>query len=125
MQRTLRIVLTLAGLLVAPIAYAQAADVNNAQSVSWVVSPDHAQIDGYTVELLRPDGTTLQTLDAGKPICSATVPCVYALNVQPVAFGVGYTVRVRARAATAVSDWSVSVNKFNRVPGKPGVVTIQ
>lgn len=112
-------------LLSAPLAHAQAAGVDNPRSVSWGVSADHAAIDGYTVELLRPDGSTLQTLDAGKPTCSATVDCVFALNVQPVAFGVGYSIRVRARASAATSDWANSVNKFNRVPGKPGVVTIQ
>lgn len=120
------LVLTVALLLAAPLAYAQAADVNNPKAVSWVASTDHALIDGYTIDLLKPDGVTvLQTLDGGKPSVSTAGECAFALNVQPVAFGVGYSVRVRARASTAISEWSVSVNKFNRTPGKPGVVTIQ
>lgn len=101
---------------------AQVADVNNPTGAEWDCSADHATIDGYELDLLRPDGSVLQTLsflDAAKPVPVAG-KCRVGLNVQPVAFGVGYSARVRAKGATAYSDYSVSVNKFNRIPGKPG-----
>lgn len=122
MRRQLLGVLLL--LLVVLPVLAQAADVNNPTAVTWTASADHATVDGYTVEILRPDGSLLQTLDALKPTPDATNTCRFSLSVQSVAFASGYSVRVRARAGTAVSDWSLSVNKFNRVPGKPGVVTV-
>jgi hypothetical protein len=115
--------------LVTPAA-AQAADVNNPTAVQFTASADHASVTGYTLDILRADGTVLQTLDLGKPVPAATTNlCTVAMNVQPITFGVGYSVRVRAYVAAtpanAVSDWALSSNKFNRVPGKPGAVTVQ
>jgi hypothetical protein len=128
MKRPLLIALLL--LVVCAPAYAQAADVNNPAAIQFVASADHASVTGYTLDILRPDGTVLQTLDLGKPTPAATTNlCTAALNVQPIAFATGYSVRVRAyvtaTTGSAVSDWAVSVNKFNRVPGKPGTVTLQ
>lgn len=99
-----------------------AQDVNNPSGVTFTASPDHATVDSYELDILRPDATVLQTLNLGKPTPDATQTCTAPLNVQPVAFGNGYSVQVRARAGTAVSANAVSVNKFNRVPGSPSKV---
>jgi hypothetical protein len=99
-------------------------DVNNPSAVTFTPSTDHAAIDSYEMDILRPDGTVLQTLNLGKPAPNASNECVAQVNVQPVGFGTGYSVRVRALAGTAASDYAVSVNKFNRVPGGPTKVRI-
>jgi hypothetical protein len=101
------------------------ADVNNPSAVTFTASADHATLDGYELDILRPDLTVLQTLNLGKPVPDATNTCSAPMNVQPVAFGNGYTVRIRAKAGTAVSADALSLNKFNRVPGSPSKVTIK
>jgi hypothetical protein len=98
---------------------AQTPDVNNPSGVTFTASADHASLDSYELDILRPDGTVLQTLNLGKPTPDATNTCSSPMNVQPIAFGSGYSVRLRAKAGTAASDYAVSVNKFNRVPGAP------
>lgn len=102
-----------------------AQDVDNPSGVQFTISADHAAIDSYELDILRPDGTVLQTLNLGKPTPDANGTVVAPLNVQPVAFGVGYTVRVRAKAGTATSDYANSLNKFNRVPGGPSKVVVK
>jgi hypothetical protein len=68
----------------------------------------------------------LQTINVGKPAVNATDgSCTAAVNVQPIAFNAGYTMRVRAKAGTAASSNTVSVNKFNRVPGGPSKLLIK
>jgi hypothetical protein len=99
-------------------------DVNNPTAISFTPSTDHASIDSYEMDILRPDGTVLQTLNIGKPAPDATNTCVAAINVQPVKFGVGYSVRLRALAGGAASDYVNSDNKFNRVPGAPSKVKV-
>jgi hypothetical protein len=124
----LRILLVLiVGLCCTPrFAAAQSpADVNNPSAVTFTASADHASVDSYELDILRPDGTVLQTLNIGKPAPDATNTCTAPINVQPIAFAAGYTVRLRAKAGTAVSDYTVSVNKFNRVPGPPTKVTVK
>jgi hypothetical protein len=106
-------------------AHAQTLDVDNPTAVEFTASTDHALIDGYEVDILRPDGSVLQTINAGKPAPDATNVVRVTLNVQPIAFAAGYTVRARAVAGTAVSPYSVSVNKFNRVPGGPSKVILR
>jgi hypothetical protein len=106
-------------------AEAQTADVRNPSAVTFTVSVDHAAVDSYEMDILRPDGSVLQTLSLGKPTPDATGTATAALNVQPVAFGVGYHVRVRAKAGTAVSDDALSENTFSRVPGGPSKVVIK
>lgn len=101
------------------------ADVNNPSAVQFTASTDHGLIDAYELDILRPDGTVLQTLNLGKPTPDATNTCTAPLNVQPIAFASGYTVRVRAKAGTAVSDYAIGQNKFNRVPGPPTKVTVK
>ena len=116
--------LLVAFLLLAPsLGYAQ--DVDNPSGVEFVASPDHSTVTSYELDILRPDGTVLQTLNIGKPAPNATNVITVSLNVQPIAFGVGYSVRVRAVAGTAHSTYAISVNKFNRVPGGPSKVLIK
>ncbi len=94
-------------------------DVNNPTGLTWTPSTDHATIDGYSADIVSPTGVVIQTLDLGKPAPDATNTCTATISVQPITFGVGYTVHLRARAGTAVSANTVSLNKFNRVPGPP------
>ena len=101
------------------------ADVDNPSGVQWTASVDHATITSYELDILRPDSTVLQTINAGKPAPDASNTCTTSLNVQPVAFAVGYSVRVRAVAGTAFSAYSLSQNKFNRIPGGPSKVIIK
>lgn len=113
-------------LFLATPAFAQLPpDVNNPSAVQFTASADHAAVDSYELDILRPDGTVLQTLNLGKPTPDATNTCTAPINVQPVTFATGYAVRVRAKSGTAVSEYGVSENKFNRVPGSPTKVTIK
>ncbi len=93
-------------------------DVDNPSAVTFTPSVDHALIDSYELDIVRPDGSVLQTINLGKPTPVANV-ITASINVQPVAFAVGYTTRVRTKAGTAVSTDAISVNKFNRRPGGP------
>lgn len=101
------------------------ADVDNPSAVTWTASPDHTLLDGYDVNILRSDGSILQTLNAAKPTPDSSNTCTFALNVQPIAFGKGYSITVSARAGTATSASAASLNKFNRVPGGPTKVIIK
>src|SRR4051812_6590253 len=112
-------------LLLPATVFAQVPDVNNPSGVTFTASPDHATIDSYELDILRPDATVLQTLNLGKPTPDATNTCTAPINVQPIAFASGYTVRVRAKAGTAISADAVSQNKFNRVPGPPTKVLVK
>lgn len=108
------------------LAHAQSIpDVDNPSAVTFTPSTDHGAIDGYELDILRPDGTVLQTLNLSKPVPDATNTCTAPVNVQPIAFAKGYSVRIRAKAGTAVSTDTASLNKFNRVPGPPTKVTIK
>lgn len=115
------LLLILLGVAVPASAQTPPADVNNPNAVAFTPSVDHAQLDRYDIEILRPDGSVLQTINAGKPVPDATNTCTVPLNVQPVSFGTGYSVRVRSVAGTAKSGDTegLSQNKFNRVPGGP------
>jgi hypothetical protein len=126
MSWTVRCALILIGWLVfVPSAQAQTPDVNNPSAVQFTPSADHSLIDSYELDILRPDGTILQTLNVGKPVPDATNTCTAPINVQPVAFAVGYSVRLRAKAGTAVSEYAISENKFNRVPGGPAKIILK
>lgn len=100
------------------------ADVKNPGAIVFTPSLDHALVDSYELDILRPDGTALQTLNIGKPAVVAG-ECTAPLNVQPVTFGVGYSLRLRAVAGGAFSDYTVSVNKFDRVPGGPSKLIVK
>jgi hypothetical protein len=107
------------------VAVMQAADVDNPSAVSFTVSADHALVSSYELDILRPDSTVLQTLNLGKPTPDAAGTATAPINVQPVAFGNGYSVRLRALAGTATSASVNSDNKFNRRPGGPSKVEIK
>lgn len=114
------------GLAISTLVLAQTVpDVRNPTGVAFTCSADHAAVSSYELDILKPDSTVLQTLNLGKPAADATNTCNAAINVQPIAFGVGYSMRVRAMAGTAASDYAVSVNKFDRVPGPPSKVTVK
>ena len=101
------------------------ADINNPSGIQFTPSTDHANVDSYELDILRPDGTVLQTLNVGKPTPDANNVCTAPINVQPITFGVGYTMRLRAKAGTAYSDYTPSENKFNRVPGGPSKLVLK
>jgi hypothetical protein len=122
MRRTVCLLVGLLVLFASPV-FAQAADVDNPSAVAFTPSIDHALVTNYELDILRPDGTVLQTINIAKPTPDATNTCTAAVNVQPVAFGTGYSFRLRAIAGTAASAYTVSVNKFNRVPGAPSKLT--
>jgi hypothetical protein len=122
--RNIATVLVMAVLLTATV-FAQTPDVNNPTAVEFTASVDHATIDSYELDILRPDNSVLQTLNLGKPAPGVNNIVRANINVQPIAFGVGYSIRVRAKAGTAASDYTVSVNKFNRVPGAPGTPVVK
>ena len=72
------------------------------------------------MDILKSDGSLLQTLNIGKPTPDASNTISAALNVQPVAFGTNYSLQARACAGSVCSDNAPSLNKFDRKPGKPG-----
>jgi len=121
MRRVFIYTLAIVGALIvsAVIALAQTGNVRNPTSFEFTPSIDHALVDSYELDILRADGSVLQTINAGKPQPNASNICVVALNVQPVGFGINYSARLRAVAGGAFSDYTVSVNKFDRVPGAP------
>jgi len=107
--------------LIAATASAQTPppDVNNPTKIEWTASTDHATIDGYTLDIVSSTNVVIQTLDLGKPTPDANNLCTANLNVQPITFGAGYYVTLKARANNVFSTATVSQNKFNRVPGAP------
>jgi hypothetical protein len=81
-------------------------------------------VSSYELDILRADGSVLQTINIGKPAPVSNL-CKAPINVQPVAFGKDYSVRLRAIAGTASSDYSVTSNKFERAPGGPSKVIVK
>lgn len=125
MKRLLIVATALLLIVASPYALKQTEpNVRNPSAVEFTPSGDHAALDGYDLDLLRADGTVLQTLNLGKPTVNNGI-CRVTINVQPVAFGVNYSMRLRARAGGAFSDYTASVNKFDRVPGAPTNVIIK
>lgn len=124
MFRRIALVGVVATLVLVSLSPAQPppADVDNPTGVSFTCSSDHALVSSYELDILRPDGSPLQTLNGGKPTPDATNTCTVVINVQPVAFANGYQVRVRAMAGTSQSVDVASANKFNRRPGAPSKV---
>lgn len=125
MKFAARLTLALAFVFLAAVSVGAqtVADVDNPTGAVWTCSPDHATIDGYSLDLLRPDGTVLQTLTftgTSKPTPNASNDCQVSINVQPIAFASGYSARVKSVAGTASSAYVASLNRFNRVPGRPG-----
>jgi hypothetical protein len=115
--------------LLAAAAFAQS--VPNPRLINFTASPDHQSITVYEVGWFLSGATSpVGTTDLGKPApdtvptCSSPVPCVEAsINVMPLPFA-EYTAKVRARAGTLYSEWSLPSNPFVRVPGSPGGVPV-
>jgi hypothetical protein len=93
--------------------------VKNPTAVEFEPSSDHAAVASYELDILRPDNTVLQTINIGKPAPNASNICRANINVQPIAFGAGYYMKVRAVAGTSKSDDTTSLNPFERAPGAP------
>lgn len=121
----MRTIFSTVALLLALPALLAAQVVNNPRAVSFTASTDHAASDGYTLEFLNAAGAVVgASVDLLKPVPAATTNLITTtINAQPLPFGNGYTVRIRTRAGTAISDWAVSLNSFNRIPGPPGRAT--
>ena len=118
------LLLALVCLLSAVPVFAQDAQVKNPSAVEFTPSADHALVSAYELDILRPDGTVLQTINLSKPSPIDGV-CRAEINVQPVAFGKDYSVRLRALAGSAASEYAVSANKFERAPGGPAKVIVK
>jgi hypothetical protein len=99
--------------------------INNPSAVTFTASADHSAIESYEADILRPDGSVLQTLNLGKPTPDAAGTITVTLNVQPIAFAQGYRLRLSAKVGTARSDYALSENTFNRVPGAPSKVAVK
>lgn len=99
--------------------------VMNPTRACFEVSPDHATIDGYAIDLVREsDDTVAQTIDMGKPASQATPDGTEwviwnGLNVMPRSFGTYYS-NIRAYAGGVSGPDSVSSNDWDRAPGRPG-----
>ena len=120
-MKSLVFVLLWLGLCMPAFAQAPPPDVNNPTAVQWTASADHNApgFDGYTLYIFDPVGVPLNPIDLGKPVPDGTNTCVATINVQPIKFGNGFTVQLRARAGSSFSDPAMGENKFNRVPGSP------
>lgn len=127
MRRSLFVIIDIVLLLIiaflASIAVSARQNIRNPRAVSFQC-PDHAQDDQHQVDIVSSSGTVIQTILGGDPPADGSGVVTIPLNVQPIAFGTNYTVRVRAVAGSAVSDSGVSDNVFDRVPGAPSRVTI-
>ena len=81
---------------------------------------NHPQATGYEIDIVKPDGTIVQTITV--PKASTTVnsagSVVVAINVQPVAFGL-YTFVSRLMASAIKSPNSPPSDQWERTPGAP------
>lgn len=120
--------LVMAGLgLIVMASMASAQPVPNPTRLHFTASLDHQAVTTYEVGWFLAGATdAVSTVDLGKPApdtvtgCASPAPCIEAaVNVMPLPFA-EYTAKVRARAGTLASDWSVASNPFVRVPGAPG-----
>lgn len=102
-------------------AHAQTTPIKNPRQLAFT-SSDHALVDRYEIDVLKLDGSVVQTLTVQKAdtsVDSATGDILVSLNVQPIAFG-QYQFRVRAVAGTVSSDNSANSDTWERAPGQPG-----
>jgi hypothetical protein len=101
----------------------QEPNVRNPRIVEFTC-PDHDRDDQHELDIRDASGKVIQTLLLGDPAAVSGVVSA-TINVQPIAFGTGYTVVVRAVAGTAKSDNSTASNAFDRVPGTPANTVIR
>jgi hypothetical protein len=123
-NRLIAAIVILLGLLSLAASVSAQAPINNPTTIGFTC-PDHAQDDGHRVEIVSPAGVVVQTLDIGDPAANASGEVIVDLNVQPIAFGAGYTFRVRALAGTVSSDPSAPSTAWNRIPGRPGITVVR
>lgn len=117
MKHVLLVVLVFTLLGFAAVASAQT--VKNPTRAEFTASADHAVITSYEIGwFLGAAVDPVSTVDLGKPTPDATNLCTTAINVMPLPFN-EYTAKMRAKAGTVYSDWSLASNPFQRVPGPP------
>jgi hypothetical protein len=105
--------------LLAAVASAQTPPVKNPSAIEFT-STDHAQITAYEVDVVRADGTVVQTLTiaASSAVAQPGGALRLTINMQPIAFG-AYTFVVRATAGTVSSPNSAASDSWERSPGAP------
>lgn len=109
--------------LCATAAHAQTREINPTR-VIFSCADNHDQHTSHEVDILRVDGTVLQTVILGTAPPDASGDVTLTINVQPIAFGT-YTVRVRAVAGGVKGADSLPSNVWDRVPGAPGKPKVQ
>ena len=120
MRRLMLVAALACGLLAATVAQAQTTVVNPS-AVTFTASADHADLTHYVLGYFAPGATApVMEIDLGKPTPVVDV-ITLPLNIKPLGWPQGYTVKVKAIAAVGVeSEWSLPSGPFNRQPGKPG-----
>jgi len=108
-------------LLLSSALLAQVPALKNPTGVTFL-SPDHATVTGYEIDILSTTGAVVQTLVMGRGTQDAQGVVTLTLAVQPIAFGT-YTLRIRAVAGTSKSDNSPPSDPWERVPGSPSKPT--
>lgn len=95
-------------------------NVINPGTLSFIVSEDHALLNGYTAGFFLPGAEApFMTVDIGKPVPDANGLAITPINTRPVKFDVNITVRLMSVAEGASSEWSEPSNPFDRKPGPP------
>jgi hypothetical protein len=123
MKKWMVLVMTVVAVFSASPVFAQA--LPNPTGATFTASPDHAAISSYEIAWFFVGGTDpVSTTDLGKPTPDALNTCTVVINVMPLAFN-EYVAKVRAKAGTVASEWSLPSNTFQRVPGKPGGPTVK
>lgn len=112
----MRKILFLAVVLCASPAFAQAG-IKNPSALAFTC-PDHALDNQHEIDIVRADGTVVQTILGGDPPLNAAGEVVVPVNLQPIAFGT-YTFVARAVSGTSKSDNSAPSATWERAPGKP------
>jgi hypothetical protein len=100
---------------------AQVPALKNPTGVTFL-SPDHATVTGYEIDILSSTGAVVQTLVLGRGTQDAQGVVTLTLAVQPIAFGT-YTLRIRAVAGASKSADSPPSDPWERVPGSPSKPT--
>lgn len=93
-------------------------------STTNLTCADAKQVTSYEVDIVRTDGSVLQTLNVPAVPPNASNEVRLAVNVQPTAFGT-YTFVVRAIAAGVETDNSPASDPWTRAPGTPGKPLVQ
>jgi hypothetical protein len=117
-----RVVLVLAFLALANWASSQT--VTNPTKAEFTASADHATITLYEIAWFTGATQVGTVVDIGKPTPDANQLCLVTINTQPLPFAT-YTAKVRAKAGTVYSEWSLASNPFDRVPAAPGSPTVK